>query len=40
MNLRIQPMTATDWAEVLAIYAEGIAGGLATFETTVPSWEE
>ena len=33
-------MTADDWPEVEAIYAEGIATGDATFETEPPSWEE
>jgi len=33
-------MTADDWPEVWAIYAQGIATGLATFETEVPEWEE
>lgn len=30
-------MTAQDWPAVADIYAEGIAAGTATFETTVPS---
>ena len=33
-------MTAEDWPEVEAIYADGIATGHATFETEAPSWEE
>ena len=33
-------MTAEDWPAVEAIYAEGIATGHATFETTTPSWDE
>ena len=28
-----------DWAEVAAIYAEGISTGVASFETATPSWE-
>jgi L-amino acid N-acyltransferase YncA len=36
---RIVPMTAAHADAVLAIYAEGIATGDATFETTVPAWE-
>lgn len=32
-------MTAGDAGDVLAIYAEGIATGAATFETEVPAWE-
>ena len=33
-------MTAEDAAAVLAIYANGIATGDATFQTEVPGWEE
>jgi phosphinothricin acetyltransferase len=36
----IRPMTATDWPAVEAIFAAGIAGGEATFETTVPAREQ
>ncbi len=36
----IEPMLPADWPAVEAIYAEGIATGLATFETVTPSWEE
>jgi len=36
--ISIQPMTEADAAAVLAIYAEGIADGNATLETTVPDW--
>lgn len=35
----LRPMLAADWPQVRAIYAEGIATGHATFETTVPGWE-
>ncbi|HVS85173.1 MAG TPA: GNAT family N-acetyltransferase, partial [Gaiellaceae bacterium] len=35
----IRELLATDWPEVAAIYAEGIATGDATFETEVPTWE-
>jgi len=31
-------MTAADWPAVRDIYAEGIATGNATFETSAPSW--
>ena len=34
----IAPMTAEHADGVLAIYAEGIAGGDATFETEAPTW--
>jgi L-amino acid N-acyltransferase YncA len=36
----VESMTAQDWPAVARIYAAGIAGGNATFEHTVPSWEE
>jgi phosphinothricin acetyltransferase len=36
--ISIRPMTDADWPEVARIYAEGIATGLATFETDVPEW--
>jgi L-amino acid N-acyltransferase YncA len=38
--MRIEPLETRDWPDVAAIYREGIAGGLATFETEVPSWPE
>ena len=37
---RIRPMTAEDWPRVEAIFATGITGGEATFETETPSWEQ
>ncbi len=40
MDLRIEPMTADDWPSVRAIYEEGMATGLGTFETAAPSWEQ
>ena len=36
----IRSMRAADAADVLRIYAEGIAAGHATFQTEAPSWEE
>lgn len=33
-------MTPADWPQVEAIFAAGIAGGEATFETATPSWEQ
>jgi phosphinothricin acetyltransferase len=33
-------MLPGDWEAVAGIYAAGIAGGNATFETRVPSWED
>jgi L-amino acid N-acyltransferase YncA len=32
-------MRAADWAQVRAIYLEGIATGNATFETEAPDWD-
>lgn len=37
---RIRTLEAADWPEVEAIFAAGIAGGEATFETSTPSWDE
>ena len=35
---KLRPMTPTDAPAVLAIYAEGIATGHATFESAAPDW--
>ncbi|HET9242272.1 MAG TPA: GNAT family N-acetyltransferase [Gaiella sp.] len=35
----LRAMTPSDWPAVRRIYAAGIATGVATFETEVPSWE-
>lgn len=40
MDFRIDAMTAEDWPAVRAIYEEGIATGVGTFETAAPSWAE
>lgn len=37
--MRIVALQSEHWPAVAAIYAEGIATGLATFETEVPAWE-
>jgi phosphinothricin acetyltransferase len=37
--LMVAPMAREHWSAVARIYAEGIATGYATFETTVPDWE-
>jgi phosphinothricin acetyltransferase len=37
-ELVIEPMTDADGPAVLAIYAQGIATGVATLETVVPEW--
>ncbi|MBA8816821.1 phosphinothricin acetyltransferase [Microbacterium halimionae] len=33
-------MTRADWPQVERIFAAGIAGGEATFETTTPTWQQ
>ena len=38
--ISIRPMTATDWEKVAIIYSEGIATGMATFETQIPTYEK
>jgi L-amino acid N-acyltransferase YncA len=35
----LRELTKTDWPRVAGIWAEGIATGIATFETEPPSWE-
>ncbi|HEY9403150.1 MAG TPA: GNAT family N-acetyltransferase [Pyrinomonadaceae bacterium] len=40
MDYVIYDMTAEDWEAVRAIYLEGIATGVATFETDAPTWEK
>jgi L-amino acid N-acyltransferase YncA len=40
MNFRIDAMSPEDWPAVKAIYEEGMATGLGTFETASPSWDE
>ena len=37
-RIQIRPLGRDDWDNVLAVYLEGIATGLATFETAAPSW--
>ena len=36
----VLPMTSGHWPQVARIYREGLDTGIATFETTVPSWED
>ena len=38
--MRVRPLHRDDYPAAAAIFAEGIATGLATFETQVPPWEE
>ena len=40
MDFRVEEMAADDWPAVKAIYEEGIATGVGTFETASPSWNE
>jgi L-amino acid N-acyltransferase YncA len=39
-HLTLRPMTPADWPSVSRIYADGLATGLASFETEVPTWDE
>ena len=39
-DFAIGPMTAADAPAVLAIYAEGVATGQATFQSEIPEWPE
>jgi phosphinothricin acetyltransferase len=39
LELIVRDLRPDDWAEVAAIYRDGIRGGMATFETEVPSWQ-
>jgi L-amino acid N-acyltransferase YncA len=36
----VRPLDPDDYPAAAAVFAEGIATGLATFETSVPTWEE
>ena len=40
MQMRIEPMTANDWPAVRAIYEEGLATGIGSFEVSSPEWEQ
>ena len=40
MSLVIRDMQPTDWPQVAEIYKQGIETGNATFQQTIPSWEE
>ena len=37
--MQIRPMTPEDWPAVSEVYAEGIATGMATLETIVPTYQ-
>jgi len=38
--IKIIQMSAADWEDVRRIYLQGIATGMATFETTCPEWDK
>jgi phosphinothricin acetyltransferase len=40
MSFFIDDLQPDDWPAVRAIYLDGIASGLATFETEAPPWEQ
>jgi phosphinothricin acetyltransferase len=39
MAMQIRTATRDDWDAICSIYLEGIATGLATFETAAPDWD-
>jgi L-amino acid N-acyltransferase YncA len=39
-RIAIRPLVREDWGSVARIYADGLATGVASFETVVPAWEE
>jgi phosphinothricin acetyltransferase len=40
VEVLIRKLDAKDWKAISEIYKQGIETGDATFETTVPSWDE
>jgi L-amino acid N-acyltransferase YncA len=38
-TVEVRALLADDWSAVADIYWDGMRGGLATFETEVPTWE-
>ena len=40
MSFVVDQMRPNDWADVRAIYVEGLRTGHSTFETEAPSWEQ
>jgi L-amino acid N-acyltransferase YncA len=40
MEITITPMLPDHWLEVAHIYGLGIATGIATFEQSIPTWEQ
>lgn len=39
-KFQIQPLDSHHWESVLAVYLQGLATSLASFETSAPSWEK
>ena len=39
-DIAISNFTHQDWSVISEIYRQGIATGIATFETQIPSWEQ
>jgi len=39
-SVTVRPMQPSDWPGVAKVYEDGIATGIATFETVVPEWED
>ena len=39
-RIAIRPLVREDWESVARIYADGLATGVASFETAVPAWED
>ena len=40
MTFTIDDMSDGDWPQVRAIYADGLATGIAAFTTTPPGWKD
>ena len=40
MSNNLREMTSSDWTSVAEIYKQGIETGNATFQQTIPSWDE
>lgn len=38
--MTLRPLESGDWARVAEIFAQGVATGMATFETRVPDWTQ
>ena len=40
MEISVGTMSADEWPSVQAVYAEGLATGIASFNSDVPEWDE